>query len=97
MNSKAAIAGLLGGALLLAGCAEEFSARVGKLDARDFGEANRQTYAAMIIDPDPQYASPLQSSGEHAAAAVERYRKDAVKKPERTSSTAGASGSGSSR
>ncbi|MCW1381597.1 hypothetical protein OLX02_02055 [Novosphingobium sp. KCTC 2891] len=61
------------------------------------GEAMRQTMAAQIIDPDPvyDYADPV-TSGAHAAAAVERYRKDAVKKPERirTSNAVGGGGGG---
>jgi type IV pilus biogenesis protein CpaD/CtpE len=99
MNSRALAAVALA-SLLLAGCAEDFSTRAGKLDARDFGEANRQTYAAMIIDPDPQYTTPLPASGDHAAAAIDRYRKGTVKEPERassTNSTGAGSGSGSSR
>ena len=92
MNSRRPLCALLG-ALSLVGCAQHYSAAVGEIDAADFGEANRQTYAAMVIDPDPQYAEPLATSAEHAADAIERYRDDAVKQPERTSSTEG-SGSG---
>ena len=56
--------------------------------ASTFGEANRQTMAAQVVDPDPQYEylDPA-TSGEHAAQAVERYRKGAVIRPERVSST----------
>jgi hypothetical protein len=95
------VAVLLGGALALSACALDHSAKVGLIDPHDFGEANRQTYAAMIIDPNPQYATPMAGNGQHAAAAIERYRKGEVKQPERVSSTtssaggsAGGSGSG---
>ena len=56
--------------------------------ASSFGEANRQTMLAQVIEPDPQYedATPPASAAK-AGQAVERYRKDTVKKPERVSST----------
>ena len=91
MNSKR-LALLMAAPLLLAGCAKDYSASAGEINAADFGEANRQTYAAMIIDPDPQYETPMATSGEHAAAAVERYATDKVKQPERISSTTSVSG-----
>lgn len=77
----------------LAGCASTHTGMLEPIDPADFGEANRQTYAAMVVDPDPQYDAPLATSAEHAADAAERYREGAVKQPERTSSTEG-SGSG---
>ena len=91
MNSKR-LACLLVAPLLLAGCAADHSLESGYIDPADFGEANRQTYAAMIIDPDPQYEEPLATSAEHAADAVERYREGEVKQPERVSSTTSVSG-----
>ena len=93
MNSKR-LACLAAAPLLLAGCAKDYSAKVGEIDPADFGEANRQTYAAMIIDPDPQYDEPLATSGEHAADAVEAYREGEVERPERVSSTVSVSASG---
>jgi type IV pilus biogenesis protein CpaD/CtpE len=60
-----------------------------------FGEANRQTMMAQVVNPDPVYDEPAVTSGDHAAQAIERYRTDAVKEPESVSSTAGISaGSG---
>lgn len=60
-----------------------------------FGEANRATYAAMVVNPDPRYDTPIPAtSAEHAAQAIERYRKDEVKKPERVETTDVGSGSG---
>ena len=81
----------------LVGCAENsIYERPG--DAA-FGEANRQTMMAQVIDPDPVYEEPMVGSGEHAADAVERYRTDSVKEPESISTTTriggGGSGSGS--
>ena len=81
-----------------AGCASVPSLYEQPDDAK-FGEANRQTMMAQVIDPDPVYDEPLVGSGEHAAGAVERYRTDAVKEPESvstTSGTGGGSGSGGS-
>jgi hypothetical protein len=50
----------------------------------NFGEANRQTMMAQVIDPDPHYDTAVpESSADHAADAVERYRTDKVKQPER--------------
>ncbi len=63
--------------------------------ASTFGEANRQTMLAQVVDPDPQYEFlDPETSAEHAAKAIERYRKDAVKKPERVKSTSGVGGGG---
>lgn len=74
---------------LLAGCATYNSVAAGELDPEDFGEANRQTYAAMIVNPDPQYDTELEGNGEQAANAAERYREGQVKRPERVSTTSG--------
>lgn len=57
-----------------------------------FGEANRQTFMAQVVNPDPVYAEPMTTSGDHAADAIERYRNDAVKEPEAPSATSGAGG-----
>lgn len=68
--------------------------------ASSFGEANRQTMMAQIIDPDPQYEhlDPA-TSGHNAERAIERYRTDKVKQPERASTTQSlrSSGSGQSK
>lgn len=60
-----------------------------------FGEANRQTMMAQVVNPDPVYDTELVTSGEKAAGAVERYREDAVKQPENISTTESTSGSSS--
>ena len=63
-----------------------------------FGNATQSTLAAQVIDPDPQYLSMNPTtSGDHASEATERYRTDAVKKPERQrTSKVGASAGGGS-
>ena len=50
-----------------------------------FGEPNRQTMMAQVINPNPEYTDPLPgASAEHAQQAIERYRNDEVKQPETT-------------
>lgn len=93
MNCKS-IVFVAGSGLALAGCAQQYSPEVGTIHVADFGEANRQTYAAMVIDPDPQYDEPLATSAEHAADAIERYRQGDVAQPETIRSTQTGSGSG---
>ncbi|MGN3975103.1 hypothetical protein [Tsuneonella sp. SYSU-LHT278] len=67
----------------------------GMLEDQNLGEAKAATMAAQIIDPAPVYEflDPA-TSGQHAAEAVERYRTDTVKRPERVSSTSRTSGGG---
>lgn len=63
----------------------------------NFGEASRQTLAAQIIDPDPQYDTVVPAtSAEHAAAAIDRYHKGGVKAPPKESTTSGTGGGSSS-
>lgn len=47
-----------------------------------FGEANRMTMMAQVVNPDPVYDGDMVTSGEHAADAVDRYRNDQVKQPD---------------
>lgn len=81
---------------LTTGCATEPNGlpHIGGPD--NFGEANRQTMLAQVIDPDPVYSTGIpETSADHAAQAVERYRTDKVKKPERPRTTnVGTSGGG---
>ena len=70
--------------LLLSGCETGMNTPPG---AASFGEPNRQTMMAQVIDPDPQYDAAATSSAEHAAQAVTRYRTDKVKQPVKTSTT----------
>jgi len=65
----------------------------------NFGEANRQTLAAQIVDPIPTYQTVVpETSAAHAAMAIERYNTDKVKKPEKVNSgsSSGSGGGGSS-
>lgn len=72
---------------MLAACEHDL-VDMGGHPASTFGEANRQTLAAQVIDPDPQYEFlDAATSADHAAQAIEKYRKGTVTKPERTSST----------
>jgi len=66
------------------------------------GGALKHDLAMQTIDPDPVYTgSEIEGgSGDHGAAAVERYRTDAVKEPKSVKTTqsigGGSSGGGSS-
>lgn len=70
---------------LLAACEAD---KAGIASASSFGEANRQTNLAQVVDPEPEYEylDPA-TSALHAAQAVERYRTDKVKKPDKVRST----------
>lgn len=84
MNYKAPIP--VAAALVLAACST--TSKSGLIEESTMGEASRTTFAAQVIDPDPQYEFlDPPTSGEHAAQAVTRYRTDKVKKPERVRST----------
>lgn len=62
-----------------------------------FGGAVKSNYAMQVINPDQQHESTLVEGGDGArsAAAVKRYRTDAVKAPATISTTSGSSGGGS--
>ncbi len=77
---------------LLAACEHDFAGA--GTPKSNFGDANRQTMMAQVVDPDPQYDTiNPPTSGEHAGQAGERYRNDKVKKPERVKSTGSVGGS----
>jgi len=79
---------LIGMGLALSGCMSVADQEFMGYQDPGFGEANRMTYAAMVVDPDPQYDTPIpETSAAHAAAAIERYNKDNVKKPVREDTT----------
>jgi type IV pilus biogenesis protein CpaD/CtpE len=96
MNTKPAKSVLAAAAVLLATACTENNYLASTPD--NFGEASRQTLAAQIIDPDPQYGSLVPAtSGDHAQDATDRYRAGTVRKPERQTTTSGTgSSSGSS-
>ena len=77
---------------LLAACAHDQAGLDGS--ASTFGEANRQTMLAQVIDPEPQYDADATSSANHAAQAVERYRTGKVKEPDRVKVQSANSGGG---
>lgn len=89
MRTKAALL-LATGAIALWGCTEG-----GVASASDnWGEANRQTMMAQVIDPDPQYDTALPaSSGKHTADAIDRYNKGTVKQPDKVRTSSIGSGS----
>lgn len=89
--SRGAVLGLV---LVLGGCEHSMGDKTAA--AAKFGEANRMTMAAQVVNPDPQYDQPLAGSGDSAAQAVERWRTDRVKKPEKVRSTQSQSGGGGS-
>lgn len=75
----------------LAGCTHNYPGPA----ASKFGDANRMTMAAQVVDPDPEYDTlNPPTSGEHSGQAAERYRTDKVKKPVSQSTTQGPSSGG---
>jgi hypothetical protein len=98
MNIKAPVMLTLAGGLLacglLAGCASTHSTSSGLIDPEDFGEANRQTFGAMVVNPDPVYTEPMETSAESAAAAAERVRNRTVIQPEAEDTTSVSGGGG---
>jgi hypothetical protein len=85
--------GVLTAPFLLAACASVPPITEQPGDA-PFGEANRQTMMAQVVNPDPVYDGPIVTSGEHAQQAIERYATDSVKQPESISTTESLSGGG---
>lgn len=70
--------------LALGACTGADGMKLGIQQPDNFGEANRQTFAAQVIDPAPAYDDPMVGgNGDKAAQAIERYRTDKVKQPER--------------
>ena len=61
-----------------------------------FGGAVKHNVAMQTIDPEPRYRGTVMEggSGDHAASAMERYRKGEVKEPQTIKTTEGVSGSG---
>lgn len=81
---------LLAGAALLA--ASACMNNDGRFDLTQgdptWGEANRATMAAQVIDPSPEYDTPIPpTSATNAVRAADRYRAGNVKQPERIKTT----------
>lgn len=82
-------------AALLPGCAE--TSLLAQPGDAAFGEANRQTMMAQVVNPDPVYEDTMTASGHLAAEAIDRYRNDRVKRPDtiRTTNVGSGEGTGS--
>lgn len=97
IDPRASLRAALVTAVLLAGagCTQSIYDQPG--DAQ-FGEANRQTMMAQVVDPDPVYTEPAPASGHLAAEAIQRYRDGEVKQPDtiRTTNVGEGDGGGSS-
>nr|WP_298930160.1 hypothetical protein [uncultured Erythrobacter sp.] len=86
MNSKVFLFTALSG-LSLGGCSVADKELLGYQDP-SWGEANRATMAAQVINPNPEYDTLVpESSAENAVNAIERYRDGTVEQPERQSTT----------
>lgn len=91
MSSKVLLIAV--GALAVAGCST-MNKNIGQEDPA-LGESVKYNAAAQIINPDPVYpagAAQPGDSGVKGAAAVKRYRTDAVKQVEVMQTTSGTSG-----
>lgn len=90
MSSKVLL--ICAGALAVAGC--NTTKNIGQEDPA-LGEAVKYNAAVQTVNPDPTYpagAAQPGDSGVKAAAAVKRYRTDAVKQVEVMQTTSGTSG-----
>lgn len=53
-----------------------------------WGDANRATMAAQVIDPSPEYDTPIPpTSASNAVRAADKYREGTVEQPERISTS----------
>lgn len=89
---------LLAAAFTLAGCNTTYQ-NIGSPDP-GFGEVTKHNAAVQIIDPDPVYTAEGSQPGDNGvkgAAAMRRYRTDAVKAVEEQGTTSGTSSGGGSR
>ncbi|NTZ41955.1 hypothetical protein G7A66_02370 [Altererythrobacter sp. SALINAS58] len=86
MNSRKIFLSLAAG-LSLPACSVADKELIGYQDP-SFGDANRATYAAMVVDPAPAYAEPLPSTdAERAVRVTEAYREGTTEVPERVSTS----------
>lgn len=82
--SAAAISAL---ALALSACATVDKEAFGYQDP-SWGEANRATMAAQVINPNPEYETLVpETSAVNAVNAIDRYRDGRVEQPDRISTT----------
>ena len=94
MNIKPRLLVALGASAALSACASNWSAKEGYFADEEFGEANRQTYAAMIVNPAPEYDEPIETSAQSTADAAERVRERRVVQPVAEDTTSVGSGGG---
>lgn len=81
IDRKIRLAIVAAAAVAVSGCA--IDPKTGDFVQYEFGESVKQTMMAQVIDPDPKYDTLVpESSGDHAAQAIDRYRKDSVKEPQ---------------
>jgi hypothetical protein len=93
MNSKTCLALLAIGSLVACNTVHEQSASVDP----GMGEATKYNMAVQTIDPDPVYSAEGAQpgdAGDKGAAAVKRYRTDAVKAVQAQSTASAAGGGG---
>ena len=84
------------GAAMLSGCVSNWSAQEGWYEDSEFGEANRQTFGSMVVNPAPDYVDPIETSAESASDAADRVRERNVvtTSAEDTTSAGGGGGGG---
>jgi hypothetical protein len=71
---------LPGAVLALSACTQGFA--TGDHPVAEFGEANRQTMMAQVVNPEPHYDTLVPvTSADQAADAVDRYNTGQVKQP----------------
>ncbi|MFL0357713.1 hypothetical protein ACI5KX_14715 [Erythrobacter sp. GH1-10] len=86
MNTKS-IAIVTVSALALSACAVSDKEFMGYQDPT-WGDANRATMAAQVINPNPEYDTLVpETSAQNAVNAIDRYREGTVEQPERISTT----------
>lgn len=92
MNIDRRVIGILLAPVLLGGCETPGMQQALGADPT-WGEANRQTMAAQVVNPEPDYTwEEMETSADHSSRAIDRYRNDAVKKPEKIKTTTVSSG-----
>lgn len=92
IDRKIRLAIVAAAAVAVSGCA--IDPKTGDFVQYEFGESVKQTMMAQVIDPDPKYDTLVpESSGDHAAQAIDRYRKDSVKEPQTQKVRSATSGS----
>ena len=86
MNIKPLVAAVAA-TLALSACAVADKELMGYQDPT-WGEANRATMAAQVINPNPEYDTAVPAtSAQNAVNAIDRYREGKVEQPDRQSTT----------